>query len=46
MTYGLGPAGYNVRINCDDALIAPGHFLLAATVERFQMPNDVMGIVH
>jgi hypothetical protein len=33
MTYGLGPAGYDVRINCADMLIAPGQFLLAATVD-------------
>jgi deoxycytidine triphosphate deaminase len=32
-------------ITCCDAVIAPGQFMLAATVERFQMPNDLMGIV-
>src|SRR5580704_10279430 len=31
-TYGLGPAGYDVRI--------------ASTIEHFDMPNDVMAIVH
>ena len=41
-----GWRSYDVRITCCDALIEPGQFLLAATVERFQMPNDLMGIVH
>jgi hypothetical protein len=35
-----------VRINCSDALIERGSVMLAATVERFQMPPDLMGIVH
>src|SRR5947209_2322139 len=46
LTYGLGPAGYDVRINCGSTMIEAGQFLLAATVERFQMPGDLMGIVH
>ena len=52
LTYGLGPAGYDVRVEFDrhgtstNAQIHPGKFLLASTIERFVMPNDVMGIVH
>lgn len=52
MTYGVGPAGYDVRVEFDDQGryemlgIMPGRFALASTVERFKMPNDVMGIVH
>ena len=45
MTYGVGPAGYDVRID-QDVVIPPGGFTLASTVERFTMPNDLLGIVH
>lgn len=44
-SYGLSVAGYDVR--CKEFLkIAPDEFILASTVERFTMPDDVMGIVH
>ncbi len=45
MTYGVGPAGYDVRIR--EALeLPPGGFSLASTVEEFDMPHDLLGIVH
>lgn len=52
MTYGVGPAGYDMRIEFDDTgfekemQLWPGMFRLASTMERFRMPNNVMGIVH
>lgn len=52
MTYGLSVAGYDVRVEFDeDGLISgrtllPGEHLLASTLERFNMPNNVIGIVH
>lgn len=68
MTYGLGPSGYDVRvdfgenvnsvhygINTDDfwcpvyipwLILEPGEFSLAATMEKFSMPRNVVGIVH
>ena len=52
MTFGCGPAGYDVRVEFDDdgtlkeVELNPGQFLLASTIERFTMPVDVMGIVH
>lgn len=52
VTYGLGPAGYDLRVEFDshgilDALyVPPGEFVLASTVEHFSMPNHVVGIVH
>lgn len=52
MTYGLGPAGYDVRVEFDAEGTADymrlyqGEFLLASTIERFQMPPHVLGIVH
>jgi dCTP deaminase len=49
LTYGLSPAGYDVRID-QDVTVAPtsyrGSFQLASTIERFTMPNDLMAIVH
>lgn len=45
MSYGLSIAGYDVR--CDQDLVLPAAgFKLASTVERFLMPDDVVGIVH
>lgn len=45
MTYGVGPAGYDVRID-QDVTLTPGGFSLASTMERFEMPTDLLGIVH
>lgn len=72
ITYGLGPAGYDVRVEFGENLPAkhylqdphdfasehhspkdipyvilePGEFTLASTMEKFHMPNNVVGIVH
>lgn len=40
MTYGLGPAGYDVRI-AEDILLWPGRFVLASTMEICFLPADV-----
>jgi len=45
MTYGVGPAGYDVRIK-EDLDLPAGGFSLASTIEHFDMPNDVLGTVH
>ena len=45
MTYGLGPAGYDVRI-AESMILRPGAFALASTIERFSMSRDVIGFVH
>jgi dCTP deaminase len=45
MTYGLGPAGYDVRI-AQTIRLAPGAFALASTIEKFTMPPDLIGFVH
>jgi len=44
MTYGLGPAGYDVRI-AETFFLEPGGFALASTVEHFDMPTDLLGMV-
>lgn len=41
MTYGLGPAGYDVRID-QDLTIWPGEMELASTIERFDVPSSVI----
>ena len=45
LTFGLGPAGYDIRV-AQDILLYPGCFCLASSIERFSMPDDTMGIVH
>lgn len=44
-TYGLGPAGYDIRI-AEDLIIPGGGFALASSLEKFDMPDYLMGIVH
>jgi dCTP deaminase len=52
MTYGLGYAGYDIRIefsnleNDNERTLHPGQFTLASTIEEFNMPKDILGIVH
>lgn len=45
MTYGLGPAGYDVRI-AEDLYLRDGYFCLASTIERFDVPDDIMVKLH
>lgn len=44
MTFGLSSCGYDVRI-ANALTMPPGECELAVTVERFHMPNDLMGMV-
>lgn len=50
LTFGVGPAGYDVQVEFEGGVdvkrLVPNAFILASTVERFQMPNDVLGVVH
>lgn len=41
MTFGLGPAGYDVRI-AEEVRLPFGGFALASTMERFVIPDDVI----
>lgn len=47
---GISPAGYDLRLvlgdDREEHWLAPGEFLLAATLERFTMPRDLLGLVH
>lgn len=40
MTFGLGPAGYDVRI-AESFILWPKQFRLASTIERFDTPLDM-----
>jgi dCTP deaminase len=45
MSYGLGPAGYDVRLR--QALdLEPGGFFLGSIIEHLTMPRDVIAFVH
>jgi len=52
MTYGVGPAGYDLRVEFDEygkkefVSVKPGDHLLASTIEHFTMPDDLLGVVH
>lgn len=39
-TFGLGPAGYDVRI-AESFVLWPKQFRLASTIERFNVPDDL-----
>lgn len=45
-TYGLSAAGYDVRIAQDITLPGLGRLQLASTIEKFNMPEDVLAVVH
>lgn len=44
MSYGLGPAGYDIRI-AEDLIMWPGRFALASSIEKFRVPDDILGQV-
>lgn len=55
MTHGLGPAGYDVTLDWGQqsngepinfVWLDPNQFKLAATIERFRLPYNVLGVVH
>lgn len=45
MTFGLGPAGYDIRI-AENIDLWAGRFALASSMEEFMMPDNMLGIVH
>lgn len=46
ISYGLSEAGYDVRVKQEITLTPEKRFSLASTIERFQMPDNMIGIVH
>jgi dCTP deaminase len=45
MSFGLSAASYDVRI-AESVTIQPGEFVLASTMERFCIPNDILIVAH
>lgn len=45
VSFGLGHAGYDVRI-AKHHWLYPGQFQLGSTMERFILPDNVLGVVH
>ena len=46
VSFGLTEAGYDIRIKQDVTMSPKRRFQLASTVEEFQMPRRLVGIVH
>lgn len=46
VSFGMSFAGYDLRIRQSVTLSPDNRFTLASTVERFQMPANLVGIVH
>ena len=57
VSWGLSEAGYDIRIKQDvvfgcngnlsvDGEFVEGNFTIASAIEEFQMPNNLVGIVH
>ena len=44
VTYGLGPAGYDIRLD-QDIWLWPGRYVLGSSLEHFDMPRDLLGRV-
>ena len=46
VSYGLSEAGYDIRIKQSVTLHPFRRFVLASSIERFEMPDNLVGIVH
>lgn len=46
ISFGLTEAGYDIRIKQSLTLSPNNRFMLASTVEEFNMPNDLVAVVH
>jgi len=45
-SFGLSEAGYDLSIEQDIWLAPDNRFKLASTIEEFQMPHNLLGVVH
>ena len=45
MSFGLSHSGYDVRV-AETLWLTPGQFALASTIEEFDMPDDLVAMVH
>lgn len=46
VSYGMSEAGYDIRIKQSVTLHPFRRFSLASSIERFKMPNELVGVVH
>jgi dCTP deaminase len=46
VSYGLSEAGYDIRIKQELLLSEDARFSIASTIERFNMPKTLVGVVH
>jgi len=46
VSYGLSEAGYDIRVKQSVFLNESARFCLASTIEHFQMPKTMVGVVH
>lgn len=46
VSYGLGEAGYDIRIKQEMWLAPNNRFKLASAIEEFDMPTNLVGVVH
>lgn len=46
VSHGMSEAGYDIRIKQDVWLFPGKSFSLASSIEKFRMPNDLVGVVH
>ena len=46
VSYGLSEAGYDIRVKQRLVLTPENRFTLASTVEEFDMPDDLVAVVH
>jgi dCTP deaminase len=46
VSYGLGEAGYDIRLKQHVYLSTSKRFTLASAIEEFQMPEHLVGVVH
>ena len=46
VSYGLSEAGYDIRIKQSVTLHPFRRFVLASSIERFEMPDNLVGVVH
>jgi dCTP deaminase len=44
-SYGLSSAGYDIRIR-EGVITMPNEFLLASALEHFNIPNNILAVVH
>ena len=45
LSYGESFAGYDIRVR-EEAILSAGHTMLVSSLEEFNMPTNVLGIVH